>query len=118
MRRLLMLVPIALACWPVQAGAQQPAPPRVTVGGQAGGFVVLGDDGGFRLVVGPRLAVRVTGQLAVELLGEIFVPSDSDALYGLYQILLSHPLRDGGPGRSKLLVTFGAVGPFEYRPRS
>jgi hypothetical protein len=80
MMRLLALVPIALVCWPGPAGAQQVAPPRVTVGGQAGGLVVLGDDGGFRLIGGPRLAVRVTGQWAVELLGEIFVPSDSDAL--------------------------------------
>lgn len=114
MRRLLVLIAIALLGWPVPFAAAQDAPrPRFEVGGQAGGFVVIGADGGFRLMGGPRLSVRVNDQWRVEWLGEIWGPTDSDALSGLYQVLLSRVLRDGGSARSTLLVTLGTGGLFE-----
>src|SRR4029450_10188597 len=110
--RVAITAAIAVALFAVEASAQSPEIPRFEVGGQAGILAVISGDGGIRMTFGPRAAIRVARDLRLEFTGDALVPSDH-GLYGLYEILVTATLREGGPARSSLLLPRGTAGLYE-----
>jgi hypothetical protein len=111
----LMLLAVLGPSTKALAAEPQDTPPRFEIGGQIGLIALVGAGEGYPLVVvGPRLSIAVVDRVAIELLGELAAPTESDGLLGIYQIQIKTIVREGGPARSAIFVTAGTAGGFSY----
>lgn len=88
-------------------------PPRFEVGGNLGTVGFLSSEGGLLMAVGPRVTLKLTRRMAVELAGDVIAPTELNALYGLYHLQVKQVVREGGRTRSVIFVTVGTGGVFE-----
>jgi hypothetical protein len=118
MKRVLLVTAVLMStvCRPV-AAQTDPAPPRFEVGGHLGVLSAIEVDGAFSLFLwGPRVSVRLTNNLGVELSTDLRTASygsGSRALYGTYYLVGRYSFRRPRWKRLHLFATFGGVGWFE-----
>ena len=108
------IVVFALSAWPGLAFAEQPERfPRFEIGGSVGLLAALTGDGAFLFTVGPRLTINVTRRTGVEILTDAVAPTESDALYGIYQLQVKHVIGETPAGATIVLMA-GTAGGFSY----
>ena len=113
-RHVLRVLTIGAVLAAAPAFAQEVVTPPVEIGVMASGIVPVSFDGGaFGMAAGgASVTFNITRRIGVEAIGEIVGPTDSSALYGLYQLQGRFPIQRNADGSAVWFITGGFGGSF------